>query len=58
MARQLLAMSALALLLASCGGTADPRNAACASQSQAGMRWGYYPGYGCGPVPPAQTKFP
>jgi hypothetical protein len=21
-------------------------------------RWGYYPGYGCGPVPPAQTIFP
>lgn len=21
------------------------------------MRWGFYPGYGCGPVPPAQTVF-
>lgn len=21
------------------------------------MRWGFYPGYGCGPVPPAQTIF-
>jgi hypothetical protein len=21
------------------------------------MRWGYYPGYGCGPVPPAETVF-
>jgi hypothetical protein len=22
------------------------------------MRWGYYPGYGCGPVPSAQTVYP
>lgn len=22
------------------------------------MQWGYYPGYGCGPVPPAQTVYP
>jgi hypothetical protein len=22
------------------------------------MRWGYYPGYGCGPVPPARTVYP
>ena len=22
------------------------------------MRWGYYPGYGCGPVPRAQTVYP
>lgn len=22
------------------------------------MKWGYYPGYGCGPIPPAQTVYP
>jgi hypothetical protein len=21
------------------------------------MRWGYYPGYGCGPIPPAEIHF-
>lgn len=57
MIRQFVFVAALAVLLASCAGS-DPRSAACAGQSQAGMRWGYYPGYGCGPVPPAQTKFP
>jgi hypothetical protein len=23
-----------------------------------GLRWAYYPGYGCGPMPPAQMHFP
>jgi hypothetical protein len=27
-------------------------------QSHGGERWGYYPGYGCGPVPRAQTVYP
>lgn len=57
MARVLIVLSTLALLLAACSG-ADPRNTACAQQAQHGLRWGYYPGYGCGPVPPAQTKYP
>lgn len=57
MARPLLILSALTLLLAACAGT-DPRNAACASEAHGSLRWGYYPGYGCGPVPPAQTKYP
>ena len=40
-------------------GCADTRaqDAACAQQAQGNLHWGYYPGYGCGPVPPAQTKF-
>lgn len=40
------------------------QNAACAQQALAAppsvrgdLPWGYYPGYGCGPIPPAQTKF-
>jgi hypothetical protein len=46
------------MLLAACAGT-DPRNGDCARQAQNGsLRWGYYPGYGCGPVPPAITKYP
>jgi hypothetical protein len=48
----------IAVGLAACGGGAyDPQNLTCAQQSQNGMRWGYYPGYGCGPVPRAQTNF-
>jgi hypothetical protein len=48
----------LALGLTACGGgPSDPQNLACARQSPDGTRWGYYPGYGCGPVPRAQTNF-
>ena len=25
--------------------------------ARSGLQWGYYPGYGCGPVPRAQTMF-
>lgn len=57
MARALLFFSMLALLLTACSG-ADPRSLACARQSHDGQRWGYYPGYGCGPVPRAQTIYP
>jgi hypothetical protein len=61
MARHAILVSALALLLASCSG-AHPSNADCAAQAHGTLphgplRWGYYPGYGCGPVPPAQTTF-
>lgn len=40
-----------------------PRNDShvCAQPGTPGirtMRWGYYPGYGCGPVPPARTIYP
>jgi hypothetical protein len=44
------------LFLAGCADTRT-QNAACAQQAHGNLRWGYYPGYGCGPVPPAQTKF-
>jgi ABC-type uncharacterized transport system auxiliary subunit len=45
-----------ALCLAGCADT-SAQNDACAQQVHDNLRWGYYPGYGCGPVPPAQTKF-
>jgi hypothetical protein len=51
----ILAVSCV-LLLAGCADTAA-QNMACAQQAQGNLPWGYYPGYGCGPVPPAQTKF-
>ena len=57
MARHFLIISTLALLLAACT-SSDPRNLTCEQQSHGAMRWGYYPGYGCGPVPRAQTIFP
>jgi hypothetical protein len=48
----------IGVTLGACGGDPyDSQNLECARQAQNGMRWGYYPGYGCGPVPPAQTKF-
>jgi hypothetical protein len=38
--------------------TNNPQNAACRAEAHGGsLLWGYYPGYGCGPVPPAQTHF-
>jgi len=46
-----------AVLSACGGGPSDSRNLDCARQAQGGVRWGYYPGYGCGPVPRAQTNF-
>lgn len=50
----------LATILTACA--PDPRDAACAPISSPAtpttMHWGYYPGYGCGPVPPAVTVFP
>ena len=44
------------LFLAGCANT-TAQNMACAQQAQGNLRWGYYPGYGCGPVTPAQIKF-
>ncbi|HEY1505652.1 MAG TPA: hypothetical protein VGF92_15195 [Stellaceae bacterium] len=44
------------VLLAGCADS-SAQNAVCAQQAQENLHWGYYPGYGCGPVPPAQTKF-
>ena len=58
MSRCLSLCAVLSLLLAACSAGAPSDDAACAAQSQGGMRWGYFPGYGCGPVPPALTKFP
>ena len=55
---------AFCLALAACGGgslsTSD--KVACNPPAvQTGIRalpWGYYPGYGCGPVPPPRTIYP
>jgi hypothetical protein len=45
------------LSLGACG-TNNPQNDACEAMADGGrLAWGYYPGYGCGPVPPAQTHF-
>jgi hypothetical protein len=55
MPRLIILSVLLATLLTACA--PDPRDAACKSQSTSAMRWGYYPGYGCGPVPRAQTFF-
>lgn len=49
---------AIASLLGACdGGIENQQNIDCMNQATGNLRWGYYPGYGCGPVPPAQTKF-
>ena len=56
----ILAMTC-ALLLAGCANN-SAENEACAQQAhgpsvRGTLPWAYYPGYGCGPVPPPQTKF-
>jgi len=59
MFRGFLILSAAALLLAACAAN-DPPKQSCpqpATHSLRVMKWGYYPGYGCGPVPPAETHF-
>lgn len=48
-------LGAAALLLAACA-TQDQRDLSGVSMAQPrGLPWGSYPGYGWGPVPPAQT---
>jgi hypothetical protein len=37
---------------------AAAENQSCAQQAHGTLPWGYYPGFGCGPVPRAQTLFP
>jgi hypothetical protein len=56
MIRAAIFIMTCALLLVGCADS-SAQNAACQQQAQGNLRWGYYPGYGCGPVPPAQTKF-
>lgn len=56
MFRTAILFATLALLLIGCAGNAAQDND-CARLARGDLRWGYYPGYGCGPVPPAQTKF-
>lgn len=48
----------LAVLLGACATDAhSARDQDCAKFAHGTLRWGYYPGYGCGPIPPAQTHF-
>jgi hypothetical protein len=55
--RLITILGAAGFLLTACAGN-DPRNLVCARMAQpGGLRWGYYPGYGCGPVPPAEINF-
>jgi hypothetical protein len=57
MLRLIAVLGAAVFLLTACAAN-DPRNLACQHMAQpGGLRWGYYPGYGCGPVPPAETHF-
>jgi hypothetical protein len=57
MLRLIVVLGAAVFLLTACAWN-DPRNLECARMARpGGLRWGYYPGYGCGPVPPAQTHF-
>ncbi len=54
-----MALSLVALLgfsLAACS-TDNPQNDACRAMATGNLPWGYFPGYGCGPVPRAQTHF-
>jgi hypothetical protein len=45
-----------AFSLAACSGD-TPQNEACRAMATGTLPWGYYPGYGCGPIPRAQTHF-
>lgn len=57
MSRLIILLAALAVLSA-CSAP-DSRDVACAAQAKgSNLPWAYYPSYGCGPVPPAQTVYP
>jgi hypothetical protein len=59
--RAIILLGAVAVGVVACSAAwNDPRNWACeqgAVPSLRPMAWGYYPGYGCGPIPPAETHF-
>jgi hypothetical protein len=51
--------ASLVTALAGCANsTASIQNQECAQHASGSLPWGYYPGFGCGPVPRAQTVFP
>lgn len=58
LAAAIVAVSLAAALGACSNGTASMQNQDCARLAHGTLPWGYYPGYGCGPVPRAQTVFP
>jgi hypothetical protein len=55
--RGLIAAAAL-LSLVACNDRSSPNNLDCEKMASGRIPWGYYPGYGCGPVPPARTLYP
>lgn len=56
--KRIILFLSLALGLAACASD-QTQNAQCARERPAGatLPWGYFPGYGCGPVPRAATNF-
>jgi hypothetical protein len=51
-------LGAAVLLLATAYAEQDARNLSRANMAQPrGLPWGYYPGYGWSPLPPAQKHF-
>lgn len=54
-----IAIVSLACVLGGCSSGANSTlNQSCAQQAHGTLPWGYYPGFGCGPVPRAQTLYP
>jgi hypothetical protein len=49
-------IAVLGLSLAACSAD-NAQNDSCGATATGTLPWGYYPGYGCGPVPRAQTHF-
>ncbi|HEX4195044.1 MAG TPA: hypothetical protein VHY80_18180 [Stellaceae bacterium] len=63
MIRTAILVTICSCLLAGCAST-SAQNAACAREAhnpaptaRGNLPWGYYPGYGSAPVPPAETHF-
>jgi hypothetical protein len=54
-----VAIVSLACILGGCSnGVSNAQNQDCAEQAHGNLPWGYYPGFGCGPVSRAQTLYP
>jgi hypothetical protein len=54
-----VAIASLVCILGSCSnGVSNAQAHDCAQQAHGTLPWGYYPGFGCGPVPRAQTLYP
>jgi hypothetical protein len=53
-----LFVAAMLLSLTACNDRSSANNLDCEKLANGWIPWGYYPGYGCGPVPPARTLYP